>query len=253
MEHTNKTTPRSTEVVVELGPAITTTNVTVTANHATSSATIINSANASINTAAITSTTNTMTRTRRTKCEDELKGLLFVICLLLLMLYLSLFEQGKTSHYNFQPEVQVDSISVLSATNISSPQATTAFNMVFSFRNAGLHANYSLLFATMYLHDDHKYLSDKRIPSFVLKPNEEIQAKAEFRLIDSLLASDLASGEVKVEVELMAVVLVKLPSESELLYLESFFCSDLKFANSSSKVGGNWMLSGTKTCKDVSW
>ena len=47
----------------------------------------------------------------------------------------------------------------------------------------------------MYLHRDHKYLFDKGLPSFVLKPSEETQVKAKFGLIDNFLASDLAGGQ----------------------------------------------------------
>lgn len=149
------------------------------------------------------------------------------------------------------PKVQVDSTSFLSVTNISDSQTTTTFNMVFSFKNARVLANYPLLYATMYLHRDHKYLPDKGLPSFVQKPNEETQVKAEFRLTDCFLASDLASGEVNVEVELMASILVKLPFDKR-VYVSRFICSDLKFAKSSPKVDGNWTILGsTITCKDV--
>ncbi|KAL4627480.1 hypothetical protein ACB092_05G168800 [Castanea dentata] len=120
--------------------------------------------------------------------------------------------------------------------------------MVFSFRNVGPRANYSLILATMFLHHDHKYLSDKGLPSFVLKRNEETQVKAKFGLRDNLLASDLAGGEVIVEAELMFEI-----NYMEKVYPGRFGCSDLKFIDSSSKVGGKWtMLGGTKTCKDVS-
>ena len=94
----------------------------------------------------------------------------------------------------------------------------------------------------MYLHCDHKYLSDKGLPSFVLKPSEETQVKAKFGLIDNLLASDLAGGEVNAEVELMFAVVFKLPFGVEAIYLGRFVCSDLKFANSSSKVGQKWTM-----------
>lgn len=149
------------------------------------------------------------------------------------------------------PKVQVDSTFFLSVTNISDSQTTTTFNMVFSFKNARVLANYPLLYATMYLHRDHKYLPEKGLPSFVQKPNEETQVKAEFRLTDCFLASDLASGEVNVEVELMASILVKLLFDKR-VYVSRFICSDLKFAKSSPKVDGNWTILGsTITCKDV--
>ena len=148
--------------------------------------------------------------------------------------------------------IQVDSTSFLSVSSISYPQITTEFNMVFSFRNVGPRANFSLILATMYLHHGHKYLSDKGLPSFVLKSNEETQVKAKFELSDNLLASDLAGGEVSVEAELRFYTVLKI-SYMEKVYLGRFVCSDLKLVDSSSKVGGKWtMLGGTKTCKEVS-
>ncbi|KAK9990104.1 hypothetical protein SO802_025089 [Lithocarpus litseifolius] len=125
--------------------------------------------------------------------------------------------------------------------------------MVFSLRNTWSRANYSLIFSTLYLHHDHKYLSDKRLPSFFLKPREKTQLKAKFWLIDNLLPSDMASGKVNFEVELMAVVVVKLTLGYNRGYLVRFVCSNLKLANASSEVGGNWtMLGVTKTCTVVS-
>ena len=76
--------------------------------------------------------------------------------------------------------------------------------------------------------------------------------KAKFGLSDNLLARDLAGGEVNVKAELMFDTVFEI-SYMESVCLGRFVCSDLKFVNSSSKVGGKWtMLGGTKTCKDVS-
>ncbi|KAM3748595.1 hypothetical protein ACB098_05G120900 [Castanea mollissima] len=99
--------------------------------------------------------------------------------------------------------------------------------MVFSFRNVGPRANYLLISATMFLHHDHKYLSDKGLPSFVLKRNEETQVKAKFGLNDNLLASDLAGGEVIVEAELMFDIVFEI-NFMEKVYSGRFGCSDLK-------------------------
>ena len=233
-----------------------TTNVTLTANHTTSSATIkLKSVNTATNTTANTSTAATITRTKA-KDDFDRNSVLILLILVFGIISLCVFFIAKKFHGsydNLQPEVQVNSTSFLSISTISYPQTTTTFNMVFSFRIAWPHANYSLILATMYLHRDHKYLSDKGLPSFVLKPSEETQVKAKFGLIDNLLASDLADREVNAEVELMFAVVFKLPFGVEAIYLGRFVCSDLKFANSSSKVGWKWiMLGGTKNCKDVS-
>ena len=76
--------------------------------------------------------------------------------------------------------------------------------------------------------------------------------KAKFGLSDNLLASDLVGGEVNVKAELMFDTVFEI-NYMESVYLGRFVCSDLKFVNSSSKVGGKWtMLGGTKNCKDVS-
>ena len=231
MEKTNPLS-LSHEVLVELGPATIATN-----------------------TVATTSTAATVTRTTKPKDGFDMTCvwilLIFFFGLISLCAFL-IATNPANSDVKFRYGVQVDSTSFLLVSNISYPQTTTEFNMVFSFRNGGPRANYSLILATMYLHQDHKYLSDKGLPPFVLKRNEEKQVKAKFGLSDNLLASDLAGGEVNVKAELM------FDTVFEISYMESvcfgrFVCSDLKFVNSSSKVGGKWtMLGGTKNCKDVS-
>ena len=76
--------------------------------------------------------------------------------------------------------------------------------------------------------------------------------KAKFGLSDNLLASDLVGGEVNVKAELMFDTVFEI-NYMESVYLGRFVCLDLKFANSSSKVGGKWtMLGGTRNCKDMS-
>nr|POE52575.1 hypothetical protein CFP56_58661 [Quercus suber] len=186
-----------------------------------------------------------------TKNQALINSIIFCILCLGCIITFALLTFRSDYNPNPIPKVQVDSTSFLSVTNISDSQTTTTFNMVFSFRNARELANYPLLYATMYLHHDHKYLSDKGLPSFVQKSNEETQVKAEFRLTDCFLASDLASGEVNVDVELMATILVKLPFDKR-VYVSRFICSDLKFAKSTPKVDGNWTILGsTITCMDV--
>ena len=210
--------------------------ISLSANHATSSATTIESVTAaSTNNAAITSITNTITRIKHVAGFENLTSFLIVMIFICGMYSVGVFFTGFASFiYELHPKVQVDSTSFLSVYNISYPQTTTAFNMVFSLRNTRSLANYSLIFSTMYLHHGHKYLSDKRLPSFVLKPREKTQLKAKFWLIDDLLPSDMASGKVNFEIALMAVIVVKLTLGYNRGYLVRFVCSNLKLANSSS-------------------
>ena len=244
MEKTNPLS-LSHEVLVEVSSATMTTKVTTSTNIGT----------IATNTAATTSTAATVTRTTKPKDGFDMTCvwilLIFLFGLISLCAFLTVTNPANYD-VKFRYGVQVDSSSFLSVSNISYPQTTTEFNMVFSFRNEGRRSNYSLILATMYLHQDHKYLSDKGLHPFVLERNEGTQVKAKFGLSENLLASDLAGGEVIVEAELMFDTVCEI-NYMESVYFGRFVCSDIKFVNSSSKVGGNWtMLGGTKNCKDVS-